>query len=535
MTQAKIYTNGPILTMTGNTMPEALLTVGERIKHVGSLEDCHRTAQGLQPENIDLQNMCLMPGFIDTHLHPLPMIFFAMNADMETVTSREEFLEKLQAQKKVCGEDQWIIAVQFEQKNLAGKETITARDLDEVSREQGMLVYTRDGHSVIVNSKVLEICGVTDQTNAPEGGTIERYGDGQPNGVFSEAAIAIPLQRMPLPDPMRMMEVSQTCFDSLAASGITSIGAMLQSDEEGPGGEAARFESMVIQALREKIPQSLYCIIIGKTLEGINAMIQSPMNDPDSRSITRAFKIFADGTFGSCTACMSEPYADKTCTHGYMTLSDDDLYSRMKAAHLADYQICIHAIGDKGIENCVDLYEKLLTEFPKVDHRHRIEHASIADPALIKRMADLNIIVATQPLFIRSEKSWLEQRLGPERCQHVYPFKGFMDAGVCVAGSSDAPIESTNVIAALDFAVNRGGFGTHQSVEVQQALEMYTVNAAYAQFEENIKGRLEAGMLADLVILDKNPLDLPKASIGELKVMKTVIAGQTHYDKMQES
>lgn len=301
---------------------------------------------------------------------------------------------------------------------------------------------------------------------------------------------------------------------------------MLQSDEEGPGGESARLESVIVQALRDQIPQSIYGIVIGKTLEGIDALIKSPLNDTANNTRTRAFKIFADGTFGSCTACMSEPYADKTCTHGYMTLAEDEIYKRMKAAHLADYQLCIHAIGDQGIKNCVQLYERLLREYPKNDHRHRIEHASIASKPLIKRIADLNIQICTQPLFIRSEKDWLPARLGKARTAQTYPFRDYIDAGITLAGSSDAPIEATDVIAAIDYAVNRGGFHPEQGLTPEEAVAMFTRNAAFIQFEEDEKGSLEVGKYADLVVLSGDPLATPNDEIQFIQVLRTMIHGK---------
>lgn len=528
MASSFLFHGGPIVTMAdGAPGAQALLTTGDRITFVGDLDAARAQARevGAAPEEIDLAGRALLPGFIDPHLHPLPMMFFAANADLEDATSLAQVRASLDALEPRLTDAEWLIGVQFEAKRLPPAERLDRAVLDVWFPDRPALVYTRDGHAVIVNSAALAAAGVGEDVEAPPGGSLGRDARGRLDGIFYEAATGLPLGHMPGPDPARMFEASRACFAALAAGGVTSIGAMMQSDEEGPGGASARMESMVVQMVRDRMPQSIYAIVIGKTLDGVRAVIDSPLNDPANRTRARAIKIFADGTFGSCTACMSEPYADKACTHGYMTLPDDEIYRRMEAAHLAGYQVCIHAIGDQGVANCVRLFERLLAEHPRDDHRHRIEHASIADPQMIARIARIGLQVCTQPLFIRSEKDWLPARLGPERTPHVYPFRDFLAAGIALAGSSDAPIERPDVIAAIDYAVNRGGFHPEQGVTPEQAVAMFTRNAAFIQFEEAEKGTLEAGKVADLVVLSTSPLDVPPERIGQIAVLRTMIAG----------
>jgi hypothetical protein len=523
-----LFHGGSIVTMAdGAPHAEALLTDGDRIVFVGARDEARDRARqaGIAPEEIDLGGGALLPGFIDAHLHPLPMMFFAANADLENAASLADVRARLDALAPRLNGTEWLIGVQFESKRLAGTARLDRTALDAWFPERPTLIYTRDGHAVIVNSAALRAAGIGEDAAAPEGGSLGHDADGRLDGLFYEAATGLPLARMPGPDPMRMLEASHTCFAMLAAEGITSIGAMMQSDEEGPGGASARMESQIVQALRQQMPQSIYTIVIGKTLDGIRALANSSLNDRANRTRARSIKIFADGTFGSCTACMSEPYADKDCTHGYMTLPDDEIFRRMEAAHLAGYQICVHAIGDRGIANCVRLFARLLAEHPKQDHRHRIEHASVAAPDLIAKIAELGLQVCTQPLFIRSEMDWLPARLGAARTRHVYPFRDFFAAGIRLAGSSDAPIERPDAIAAIDFAVNRGGFHPEQGVTPEQAVAMFTRNAAFVQFEEAEKGTLEAGKVADMVMLSADPLAVPADRIGEIKVLRTMIAG----------
>ena len=202
----------------------------------------------------------------------------------------------------------------------------------------------------------------------------------------------------------------------------------------------------------------------------------------------------------------------------------------MRAAHAAELQICIHAIGDLAVERCIDLFELLLRESPRRDHRHRIEHASIVAPAQIERLARLGLCVSTQPLFIHSEKDWLHRRLGAERAKHTYPLRALLDAGVRVGGASDAPVESLDVLHAIQCCVTREGFEPQQSLSALEALRLFTIDAARIQFEEAEKGTLAAGKRADLVVLSANPLAVAPERIAAIRVLRTVTGGRIVYD-----
>jgi predicted amidohydrolase YtcJ len=193
-------------------------------------------------------------------------------------------------------------------------------------------------------------------------------------------------------------------------------------------------------------------------------------------------------------------------------------------------QIAIHAIGDRANRLCIDLYERLLTEYPREDHRHRIEHASLLSDDMIEDMARLGLVVSTQPLFIESEKSWLHKRLGAERARMTYPLRSLMDGGVKVAGASDAPVEDVNVIRAIDCCVSRQGFEPHQGISAAEAIRMFTLDAAYAQFEDHIKGSITVGKRADLVVLSANPATVVPDKIPEIRVLKTICKGEVLYE-----
>jgi predicted amidohydrolase YtcJ len=204
----------------------------------------------------------------------------------------------------------------------------------------------------------------------------------------------------------------------------------------------------------------------------------------------------------------------------------------MRAAHAAGLQICVHAIGDAAIERCVALFEKLLCEAPRADHRHRIEHASLVSPALAARIAKLGLCISTQPLFIHSEKAWLARRLGPERARDVYPLRSLLDAGIVVGGASDAPVESLDVLHAIQCCVTREGFETQQSISPLAALRLFTRDAAYLQFEEHEKGTLSPGKRADLLVLSASPLAALPDRIADIRVLRTIAAGRVVHDAL---
>jgi predicted amidohydrolase YtcJ len=304
---------------------------------------------------------------------------------------------------------------------------------------------------------------------------------------------------------------------------------VLQTDDEGPGGAAGSLESLAMQLLLDEVRFAPYSIPIGRSVDAAVALRGTALHDPAAGRRVGGFKIFADGTFGSCTACMRDPFSDRPGERGFMTLADGEILERMRAADAAGLQVCVHAIGDAAVERCVTLYEELLAERPRRGHRHRIEHASLIPPEVIPRIARLGLCVSTQPLFLHSEKAWLGRRLGPERSRHVYPLRALVDAGVVVGGASDAPVESTDVLHAIACCVTREGFEPAQSLTPLEALRLFTRDAAYLQFEEGEKGTLAAGKRADLAVLSQDPLAVPADRIHQIRVLRTVASGQTVY------
>ncbi|MCG8590615.1 MAG: amidohydrolase [Proteobacteria bacterium] len=519
-----LYTGGTIWTLdAAQPDAEAIAVRDGRILAVGDASLC-TDVLGRRHERVDLRGGCLLPGFIDTHLHLIGMLYFEQNVDLREVSDIAGLQRAMREAATQCDPDEWVIGLQLDDEALAEKRLPTRLELDEACSELPVVILEHDGHTAIGNTRALEAAGIHRDTPDPPGGRIDRDANGDLAGPCRETAAQVLLGSMPPARLDRLREAGQRCFSRLSSYGITSVGVITQTDEEGPAGEAGRLESLALQLLLEEIPFHLYSIAVGRTIDGPLAARKTSLHDPEAGHRVGGYKIFADGTFGSCTACMHEPFSD-TGQQGFMTLTEDEIFDRMCAAEDAGFQICVHAIGDAANRACVDLYERLFERRPSADRRHRIEHASLLPPELIKRMAALGVAVSTQPLFLRSECAWLERRLGPERIRQAYPFRSLIDAGVRLAGASDAPVESPRVVDAIHACVTRHGVAPEEAISVEEAVGLFTSQAAVLQFEENEKGRLVPGLRADLAVLSEDPRRVDPERLCELEVTRTVVDG----------
>ena len=524
----QLYFNGIIRTMDAACpVAEAVAVRGGTIIAAGAKSTCTAALEkGFEP--VDLKGGALLPGFIDTHLHPVLLIFFALNCDLGVAKSIGDLQHGMRESLSKKKDDSWLVGLNFDEQNMREKRVPDRHDLDKVNADRPLIVIKHDGHSVFANSRAIEVAAVTASTPDPEAGVIEREADGYPSGVFREMAAQLILNAMPMPDLDALVDGARQTFYRLASLGLTSLGVVLQTGDEGPAGSAGAFDVPAMQLFLEHCPQSLYSLLITSDIQGLDGLKDGALNSGAHR--LGGIKLFADGTFGSSTAYMFEPFSDNHNKRGMLMHPPQELYDRMVAAHNAGWQVCIHAIGDASNRLCVELYDRLFKEHPRKGCRHRIEHASIVDEKTMLELSRLGIVVSTQPMFIHSEKDWLRKRLGDERCKTVYPFRSFLNAGIKLAGASDAPIESQDVMQAIYCCVTREGFEPHQCIPVEKAVRMYTIDAAYAQFEETVKGSISPGKRADLVVLSDDPFKVKPDKIKDIKVLRTVVGGETVYN-----
>ena len=526
----RLFFGGSIRSMEeGDASIEAVATRGEKIIGVGTYDDCCRLFRGV-PEKIDLRGRCLVPGFIDAHLHPSLMIYFRLHTDLKDVENRRELFAILGEKVTELGNGQWLVGLRVKDHLLSDPSVMTCHELDAVSDKIPIVIIPHNGHMVLGNSAALRKARVGRRAHLFPQELIDYDKHGQLTGVFREGAVDLLFRAIPKPGVRRLRRLVKETFDELVANGITSCGGIFQVGDEGPAGKQGVSDIPLMLAFEEHIRPSLYGIIITDSSKKMRLIQQTSLHCSSETAYRRigGVKIFADGTLGGSTACMHEPYSDQS-GKGFMSMTDEDMYRRMVDAHLAGFQIAIHAIGDAANRQCIELYRRLLGEYPREDHRHRIEHGSVLDAEMIKSIAELKLNIVVQPQFIDSEKEWLFHRLGDQRSRWVYPFRSLFDAGVQVVGSSDAPIESVNVIEALEACVTRHGFETDQCLSPEEALRMYTINGAYVQFDERIKGSIANGKQADLVVLSDDPLAVEPENIGQIKVEETYIRGCRAY------
>jgi len=528
----QLYYGGTILTVDkACPTAEAVALKEGIIVNVGSYASCRETL-GASPELFDLKGSVMLPGFIDTHLHPPLMIIFELNLNLLKINSVEKLQILLSNEAAGDETEQWLLGLQFDKQVLQSVKQPVRQFLDGVCPNQPVVLITRDGHSVLANSKAMEVAGITKSTLEPDGGEIERLPSGEPSGIFRETALPLLMGAMPMPPLESILSGGIRVFDRIASTGITSAGMILQTDSEGVAGDQGAYDMALMEMLLAHIPINLYSLLVTKDISKIGDWQKSALNQP-AGSLGRSIggvKFWADGTFSSCTAFMEQPFSDFPDRRGFLIHTPKEMYERMVKAHQAGMQIAIHSIGDASTRVCLDLFKQLLNEFPKPDCRHRLEHASQLSAELIAEVARLKLVVSTQPLFIHSEKGFLPKRLGLDRIKWTYPFRSLLDAGIVVAGASDSPIEEVNVLQAIGCCVDREGFETQQAITTEEAIRMFTLDAAYAQFEESIKGSISTGKRADLVILDQNPLTVSPEQIQNIQIEKTICGGKIIYD-----
>jgi len=533
-----IFYGGPIITMNEKQMfVNAIGVRDEKIVAVGELDGVKEKMDG-DFEVLDLQGNTLMPGFHDSHCHPIAYILTFVVLNLRDVKNYSDFNSRITEFIKNKNEGEWIIGVNFSEIEFDAKERhLPDRTLlDALSQNNPIIIIRYDGHIAIVNSKALEIARITKDTIPPEGSEYRKDSKGELAGIITEDAVKEFLSNYSFPSLAEMSKAAELAFDNYARLGITTLHGIYNlvkgKDEIG----YSALEIPVIKSNQEKIHQNWYGLVNTKK-PGEIISIQCPPLDgeqDDSKFKARALKLYIDGSFGASTAWMHEPFTDNLESSGFCVHENlEDLYELMKEAHELGLQICVHAIGDKGNRVIVDLYKRLLIEFPKENHRHRIEHASMCTSDVISDIKDLGLIASIQPSFITTDAPMLKYRIGEARCKYTYNIRSLIEAGIICASGSDCPVENPDVIKGLHVLVNRDGFVPEEAISIKEALKTYTINAAYAAFEENVKGSIEEGKLADLVILDRNPLEIPKEEIKRINVLRTIIRGRTVFQSVK--
>ena len=468
---------------------------------------------------IDLKGKTVLPGFIDTHIHVAGFGKALTEIGLRGIQSIKEMQEKLKKRVEKTREEEWILGHGWDQDRLKERRYPTRWDLDKFSPNNPVLITRVCGHLCVVNSKALKKAGITEKTSPPPGGKIDKNPKtGDPTGILRENAMDLVQRMVPEPSEQQLMNACSLACQKAVESGLTSVHWIIHSPAE----------IHVIQKLRaqNKLPLRVYILI---PVKFVDHLIHLSLSTGFGDDIVRigAVKIFMDGSLGARTAALHESYSDNTSTRGMLLYSEEKLKELIMKIHRAGLQLAVHAIGDRAIDVVLAALEKALKKIPREDHRHRIEHASVLSEKLIRRMKRLGVIASVQPHFVVSD-FWIMDRLGSKRARWVYPFKALIQEGVRTVGGSDCPVEPISPLLGIWAAVSRELF-PEERVSVEEALRMYTIDAAFASFEEKVKGSIEVGKLADLVVLSRDPRRVSPDEIKDLAVETTFVGGRMVY------
>jgi hypothetical protein len=519
-----VLLDGNVLTMNpSQPFAEAIAIEEDRIVKVGTNEEINQWI-GKNTKVVELKKRTVVPGFIDTHVHVVDFGKFLRWIDLKDVKSIEEMQRRIKKRVQETPEGKWILGQGWDQTHFKEKRIPNFQDLDEASPDNPVILYHLRGRICVVNSKALELADITRETKAPSGGTIEKGAEtGEPTGVLRDTATDLVWKIIPEPVEEDIMKAASLACEKIVEAGVTSIHWIVSSSSE----------IQIIQKLRaeNKLPLRVYIIIPTDILDHVTDL-DSHIDSGDNVVRVGGVKIFADGSLAARTASLHKPYSDDQTTQGKLMYTQEKLNALVAKAHKTNLRLVIHAMGDQAVDMSLTAFEKALAEVSRKNHRYRLEHAAVLNKELIQRIKRLKVMVAMQPRSITSEFSvWSAvDHLGSERAQWLYPLKTLIKEGIRVSGGSDCPMEPISPFSGIQTAVARQFF-PEERITVDEALRMYTVNAAYASSEENIKGSIEAGKLADFTVISRDPRTTPPSRIEDIEVWMTIVGGRVVYPK----
>ncbi len=526
-----LFVNGHVMTGELNQRPASAVAVREgRIVAVGSDSDV-KAWNGPSTEVIDLAGRTMAPGFNDSHCHPMYVGFGLqqVNASTPPNVSISDITRRIAERVQETSPGMWVMARGYDQARLAENRHPNRQDLDAVAPDNPVIVVRACGHIAAVNSRALAIAGITRDTPDPEGGTIDRDEHGEPTGVVREAAQTLVRSKIQAPTASQIRDALVLAGKQFLSVGVTSVG-------EAGIHNSAELEAYQDLARAGELPVRTYLMMmIDDTLEALSQLgIRTGFGDAWLR--IGPAKIFLDGSIGGRTARMSQPYEDEDDNLGLWMQDPQLMKSKLKAAHKAGFQCCAHAIGDAAIELLIQSFEEALEEAPRKNSRHRIEHSSILRPDLLDRIQRIGAIPVPGTSFLYAFKNAYVQNLGMDRIRYAYAMRTFFERGIIASASTDAPVVSTSAMIGIQTMVTRRSeegdeIWPEERVSLEQAVRAYTYNSAYASFEENIKGTIEPGKLADLVVLETDLRQVKPEELGSVSVDLTISDGIVAYSR----
>ena len=532
-----VIINGKVLTIDkDNPMAEAIAVKGEKIIAVGTTRKISGMIEEGRTNVIDARGRLVIPGFNDAHVHfgPLDPDYI----ELRYTTDPSVITEKVKAQVAKSKPGELIRGGHWEHEMFMDRKWPTKELIDKVSPDNPVVLSRADGHAVLVNSYVLKNSGITRDSKNPFGGEIQKDPvTGEPTGILKEKAEyfiktgEIKADRSPEEAAARIRQGYLVALKEAREYGVTSI--------QIPGGaDFNAYEKLHNEGLLTSR------IDIGKSLTGdttlLKQYIELKKKFPGVGGWIRFgyLKAFIDGTIGSGTALMFEPFADNPASSGLAMMTYEKFEEMVLTADKMGFQIGVHSIGDKGNNWTLNAYEKAQKVNGKRDSRHRDEHTQTLQLSDIPRFAELGVIPSMQPTHCISDKRFYEKRIGTERSKGAYAWRSLIDAGSILAFGTDYQVEPLNPMEGLYAAVTRkdrlgeegDGWFPEQKLTMEEAIKYYTLGSAYAQFMEDRKGMIKTGYLADIVIVDKDLMTIPEDQIMKTRVDYTIVGGNIVYN-----
>ena len=528
-TEQKLIYNANGYTIESDTLRlfEALLIQDGKVRAVGNEDELRALATTEDIIEVDAQGNTLLPGLIDAHGHVMGLGFQELQINLAGIRSLEETLEQLKAYADANPELEWIIGRGWNQTLWKENRFPKATDLDQVIPDRPVWLSRVDGHAGWANSKAMQLAQVSSDTPDPEGGKIIKDERGRPTGVFIDAAEGYVQQVVPEYTAQEQALALAAANNVLRSYGVTSI------HDAGVGIQT--WELYQEFASQGKLDIRIYGMIsgAGSTFDALS--VQGPITGLyDDLLALRSVKLYADGALGSRGAALLSDYHDEPGNKGLLFVSQDEMNAMAEKVVSKGFQANIHAIGDAANRQVLDALAYAQEQHPNPDQRNRVEHAQIIELQDLPRFKELNIIASMQPTHATSDKNMAEDRVGSERIKGAYAWQTLLGQGTVVASGSDFPVESANPFLGLYAAITRkdiegnplGGWYANEAMTREQTLRSFTLDAAYAGFQEDVLGSLEEGKWADFIIIDRDIMRVEDSEIWQTEVLQTWVAGE---------
>jgi predicted amidohydrolase YtcJ len=532
--KSRIFINGVIYTVNDkNEVAQAVEITGGKISAVGSTEKLLLNSNpGAQI--IDLKGRTVVPGLIDAHGHLLGLGRSLTMPDLVGTDSFAQVLDVIATYTESAAPGEWIVGRGWDQNDWPDTAFPIHNELSKRTPHNPVYLARVGGHAALANAEAMRVSGVDRDTPDPPGGKIIRDAAGEPTGVFIDAAVELISRNIPPLSKNQIAKSIRAAIDECSRFGLTGV-------------HDAGITPYIEDIYKEMIDGGdfklrVYAMLRAAGENPVEALLPRLQQGPligygKGRLTVRSIKMVADGALGSRGAALFADYSDDPGNRGILIAGYEELKAVSLAALRHDFQMCVHCIGDKANHITLDAYDDALKEVPSRNHRFRIEHAQVVAMEDIPRFDRMNIIASMQSTHATSDMPWVEARLGPDRILGAYAWRRFIDIGVTLANGSDFPVESPNPMLGFYAAVTRqdaqgrpeGGWYPDQRMTRDEALRSFTINAAYAAFQDDTRGSLEVGKWGDLVVLSKNIMTIPPLEIPDAQVLMTVLGGKVVY------